>query len=338
MDLNTSNSTVKNYLNAAIRKWINLGVDAIRLDTVKHIERNELLSYVNNWKALKPDLFVFGENLVKGTGYGDLFGDDNGPSEIRPWWYTRTGNDPRNPQGNSGFSVLDFSLFSTFRDNVTRGNLSQIGGIINRDWVYGDPTKLVTFFQNHDVGPDNDFKYRFGGEQWRAALVYNVIWTIRGIPCLYYGEEVQFQGGKPQDIAGNSDTLDMTGRAYFGPKFATAPNHNLYKHIKRLNQIRKAVPALQAGVMQNVSEWGSGMRFVRNYNNGASYAVVGIAAGSGQSITVSGIQNGTYRDCITGGVKTVSNGSISFYVQSKSIGVWVLNGPGKIGSTQTYLR
>lgn len=46
----------------------------------------------------------------------------------------------------------------------------------------------MTFFQNHDVGPDNDFKYRFGGPSWHAAIAYNVLWTIRGVPCLYQGE------------------------------------------------------------------------------------------------------------------------------------------------------
>jgi glycosidase len=96
-----------------------MGVDALRTDTVKHVECGNLLEYVNAWKAHRPGLFVFGENLVKGTGWGDLFGDDNAPSYIR------------------------------------------------RDWVYGDVTRLVTFLQNHDVGPDNDFRFR--GDQWMAA-------------------------------------------------------------------------------------------------------------------------------------------------------------------------
>ncbi|MDX1341688.1 MAG: hypothetical protein R3227_05025, partial [Reinekea sp.] len=104
------------------------------------------------------------------------------------------------------------------------------------------------------------------------------------------------------------------------------------------NQIRSAVPALQKGVMENVSEWGSGMSFVRNYNQGESYAVVGLATGSGSSVSVSGVRNGTYRDAVTGNILVVSNGVISFNVSSYSIGVYVLNGPGKIGVNGTYLR
>ncbi|WOX04529.1 alpha-amylase family glycosyl hydrolase [Microbulbifer pacificus] len=341
IDLATGNQNVKDYLNGAIEQYLDMGVDAIRVDTVKHVERDELLSYVHEWQAHKPGLFVFGEALVKGLGFGSELGNDNASAVIRPWWYTRTGADPSNPQGDSDFAMIDFPLFSTFRDNVTRGSFGGIKGALDMDWTYADPTELVTFFQNHDVGPDNDFKYRFGGAESDAAMTYNLLWTIRGIPTLYYGEEIMFQAGLPQDIQSANDTIDQTGRAYFGPhldNLAATQNHNLYRHIKRLNQIRHAIPALQKGQMEKVSEWGAGMSFVRNDSAGSSYAVVGLAAGGNQGITVSGIPNGTYTDAVTGAQVQVNNGSISFTVKTYSAGIYVLNGPGKIGSDGAYLR
>jgi glycosidase len=345
IDLNTENQVVKDYLIAAIERYLDMGVDALRIDTVKHIERGNLLDYVNAWKAHKPGLFVFGENLVKGTGWGDLFGDDNGPSTIRPWWYTRLGDDPRNPNsgGDSGFSVLDFGLFSTFRDNVSRGHYGGVGGVIARDWVYGDATRLVTFLQNHDVGPDNDFRFRFQGDDWMAAAAYNLLWTIRGIPCLYQGEEIAFMRAAPQDIMGNNDTLESTGRAYFGDcltdeRLPETQSHPLYQHIRRLNLIRRAIPALQKAPMSHLGEWGSGMSFVRDFNDGESYAVVGLAIGSGQNINVDNIRNGTYRDAVTGNEISVGNGNISFGVAANSAGIYVLNGPGRIGEPGSFLR
>ncbi len=342
IDLATERQNVKDYINGAMHKYLDMGIDAIRLDTVKHVERNELLTYVNDWKAYRPGLFVFGENLVKGTGFGSEIASDNASAVIRPWWYTRLTSNPASPTagGDSGFSVLDFSVFSTFRDNVTKGHFGGIGGVLAMDWVYGDATKLVTFFQNHDVGPDNDFKYRFGGDPAFAAMTYNLLWTNRGIPTLYYGEEVEFQGGLPEDISGNSDTLDQTGRAYYGPTLdnAATPNHVLYQHIKRLNQIRAAVPALQKAPTTQVNEWGAGISYVRDLSAEGSYAVVGLASGSTQSISVSGVKNGTYKDAVTGNSITVSNGTLSFSVASYSAGIYVLNGPGKIGTTGTYLR
>jgi glycosidase len=343
IDLATGNQNVKDYLNGAIRMYLDMGVDAIRLDTVKHVERDELLEYVRDWQTHKPGLFVFGENLVKGTGWGSEIANDNASAVIRPWWYTRTTQDPSNPNAgeDSGFSVLDFSLFSTFRDNVTRGNFGGIGGILAMDWVYGDATKLITFFQNHDVGPDNDFKYRFGGSEANAALTYNLLWTIRGIPTLYYGEEVMFQAGLPQDIAGNSDTIDETGRAYYGPvleDMATTQAHPLYQHIKRLNQLRAAVPALQKAPMSEVNEWSAGMSFVRDLSAENSYAAVGLAASSAQNITMTNLRNGSYTDVVTGDSVNVSNGSLTFNVPAYSARVWVLNGPGKIGIDGAYLK
>ena len=345
IDLATERENVKDYLITAINRYLDMGVDALRIDTVKHVERGNLLEYVNAWKAHKPGLFVFGENLVKGYGWGDMGGGDNGPSPIRPWWYTRLGDDPRNPRsgGDSGFAVLDFGLFSSFRDNLSRGTFSGLAQAMSMDWIYGDPTTLITFLQNHDVGPDNDFKYRFKGEQWMAAAAYNVLWTVRGIPCLYYGEEIEFMKGAPQDVEGERDTLARTGRAYFGDhltpeRIGETQAHPLYGHIKRLNQIRRALPALQKAPMSQLNEWGSGLSFVRDHDGGRSYVVVGLAIGSDQAIIVQGVLNGTYRDAVTGREIVVHDGTLAFDVRGSSAGIYVLDGPGRIGVDGVYLR
>ncbi|MBM4252004.1 MAG: alpha-amylase [Deltaproteobacteria bacterium] len=345
VDLATERQHVQDYLNQAIHKYIDMGIDGIRIDTLKHLDRDNVLSFVDDWVAYKPDLFVFGENLVKGSGLGQELSNDNASAVIRPWWYTRRATLASDPYSgpDSGLSVIDFPLFATFRDNIKNGNFSGIGAQLNWDWIYGDASKLVTFFQNHDVGPDNDFKYRFGGEMWKAAMVYNLLWTIRGIPCLYYGEEIEFQKGLPQDIDGPTMTLDQTGRAYFGAHLASSgltqtKAHPLYQHIKRLNLIRRSVPALQKGRMQQVQEWGSGMSFVRDHAETHSYAVVGLAAGTAQNITVTGVTPGIYRDAVSGQEYRSVNGKISFSVAAHAAAVLVLNGPGKIGSDGLFLH
>jgi glycosidase len=344
IDLATERQNVKDYIIGAIKRYLDMGVDALRIDTVKHIERDNLLEYVNAWKTHKPGLFVFGENLVKGYGWGDLGGGDNGPSEIRPWWYTRLGHDPRDPEsgGDSGFPQLDFGLFSTFRDSLSRGTFEGTAQVLSMDWIYGDVTSLVTFLQNHDVGPDNDFKYRFKGEQWMAAAAYNLLWTARGIPCLYFGEEIEFMKGAPQDVEGEKDTLDSTGRAYFGDhltdeRLKETQSHPLYRHIQRLNLIRRAIPALQKARMSRVAEWGHGMSFIRDLSEQGSYAVIGLAIGSDQHVCVEGVRPGLYRDAITGAEQT-SGGRLDFRVRASSAGIWVLDGPGKIGEDGLYLR
>jgi len=345
IDLATERPNVKDYIIEAINRYLDMGVDGLRIDTVKHIERGNLLEYVNAWKAHKPGLFVFGENLVKGYGWGDLGGGDNGPSEIRPWWYTRLGDDPRDPSsgGDSGFPQLDFGLFSTFRDTVSKGTYGGTGQVLSMDWIYGNVTQMVTFLQNHDVGPDNDFKYRFKGDQWMAAAAYNLLWTARGIPCLYFGEEIEFMKGAPQDVEGEKDTLDQTGRAYFGDhltdeRIRETRSHPLYGHIQRLNRIRRSIPALQKAPMTRVSEWGCGISFVRDHPAAGSLAVIGLAIGGDQQVTVEGVPNGRYRDAVTGNEIQVDAGRIGFSVKGNSAGIYVLDGPGKIGDDGVYLR
>jgi glycosidase len=344
IDLATERQNVKDYLIGSINRYLDMGVDALRIDTVKHVERDNLLEYINAWKARKPGLFVFGENLVKGYGWGDLGGGDNGPSQIRPWWYTRIGHDPQDPEsgGDSGFPQLDFGLFSTFRDTVSKGTYAGTAQILGMDWIYGDVTQLVTFLQNHDVGPDNDFKYRFKGEQWMAAAAYNLIWTVRGIPCLYFGEEIEFMKGAPQDVEGERDTLHQTGRAYLGDhltdaRIAETQAHPLYRHIQRLNLIRRAIPALQKAGLSHLAEWGSGMRFVRDHPESGTYAVVGLAIGSDQEIGIDGVRPGVYRDAVTGHEQEC-HGRLLFHVKANSAGIYVLDGPGKIGEDGVYLR
>ncbi|HNV69205.1 MAG TPA: alpha-amylase, partial [Candidatus Ozemobacteraceae bacterium] len=98
------------------------------------------------------------------------------------------------------------------------------------------------------------------------------------------------------------------------------------------------IPALQKAPMNSVHEWGSGMSFIRDFENGKSYAVVGLAAGGDQQITVVGVRNGTYRDAVTGNVAQVGNGTLSFHVKGNSAGIYVLNGPGKIGQDGPFLK
>jgi len=89
--------------------------------------------------------------------------------------------------------------------------------------------------------------------------------------------------------------------------------------------------------MTQVNEWGHGMSFVRDLSEQGSYAVIGLAIGSDQHVSVEGVRPGLYRDAITG-AEQHSHGRLDFRVRASSAGIWVLDGPGKIGSEGLYLR
>jgi hypothetical protein len=89
--------------------------------------------------------------------------------------------------------------------------------------------------------------------------------------------------------------------------------------------------------MSRVAEWGHGMSFIRDLSEQGSYAVIGLAIGSDQHVCVEGVPPGLYRDAITGAEQT-SGGRLDFRVRASSAGIWVLDGPGKIGEDGLYLR
>ncbi len=130
-------------------------------------------------------------------------------------------------------------------------------------------------------------------------------------PCIYYGSEVEFQKGKTID-KGPMLALKESGRAYFGAYLegsVTATDFGTYtasgnvaqtldadlaQHIRRLNQIRAAVPALRKGqyTFDGCSANG-GFAFKRAYKD--SYALVCINGGA----TFSNVPAGTYTDLVT---------------------------------------
>lgn len=114
--------------------------------------------------------------------------------------------------------------------------------------------------------------------------------------------------------------------------------------MQRLNQIRRAVPALQTGRYSTAGVGGE-MAFKRRCTDAAtgvdSFALVTVSGGA----TFTGIPNGTYTDAVTGAVRTVNSGSLSGDAPGKgNLRVYALDlgggnaAPGKVGSDGPYLR
>ena len=149
--------------------------------------------------------------------------------------------------------------------------------------------------------------------------------------------------GAPQDVIGNDDTLSSTGRAYFGDRLSPeqieqTKRHPIFLHLQRLNRIRREIPALQKGQMTHVMEGRNTLSFVRNCESPHSYAVVGLTIGSAAHFCVRGIRSGIFRDAVTGRQVEVGGDFLEFDVEPNSAGIYVLDGPGKIGTDGPFLR
>ena len=271
---------------------------------------------------------------------------------------TLNGNSYHTPDVSraSGLNVIDFPVHYSFHNISSVWNLA-----INGDKYYNDATYNVVYVDSHDYspGPNDNIRFNEGTEQWAENLSF--MFTFRGIPCLYYGSEVEFKAGKTIDPGGNG-SLRHSGRAYYGGyikgnvttndfgvasgatgNLAATLSKPLVKHLQRLNRIRQAVPALRKGQYSTSGCSSSGgYAFKRRYTDGTtdSYVLVTINGPA----TFTGVLNGTYTDCVTGDVKTVTDGTLTttscsgkgnmrIYVLSTSL----TPAPGKIGTDGPYL-
>lgn len=222
----------------------------------------------------------------------------------------------------SGFSIIDFPMHYNFNNAAAAVNVAN-----NGDRYYNDASYNVVYVDSHDYcpGPNDGTRFNGGTEQWAENL--SLMFTFRGIPCIYYGSEVEFQKGQKVDAGGTDMPVKNSGRAYFGHylegnveaadfgkysatgNVAETLNGDLSQHIIRLNQIRAAVPALRKGqyTFDDCSANG-GWAFKRAYKD-ESYALVAINGGA----SFSNLPAGNYTDLVTGQTwdNIPANGSIT---------------------------
>jgi hypothetical protein len=90
--------------------------------------------------------------------------------------------------------------------------------------------------------------------------------------------------------------------------------------------------------MTHVDEHRHALSFLRETEDSSSYAVVGLTIGHAHHFHIHGVQNGVYRDAVTGRQIKVHEHRIDFTVQANSAGIYVLNGPGQIGQAGPFLK
>ncbi len=375
VDLNTENPDVAAYLREAYNKYIDMGVDGFRIDTVKHVSRLSFnKEYIPQWnerggknfymfgevctrvrevwnKGIAADSAPFytwkesknypwGDELTNSASARQLW-DDNADVSGQPTSNNAflQGNIYHEPDYsmNSGMGVIDFAMHWNFYEARNAFSVA-LGG----DKYYNDATWNVVYVDSHDYSPDESQKFRFdaGTDAWAENL--SLMFTFRGIPCVYYGSEIEFQKGKPIDPADGDFRVPFaeSGRAYYGDHLegtVTASDFGEYqasgavketleqplsRHIRTLNKIRRVVPALQMGQYSTEGCEGS-FAFKRRYTKDGvdSMALVSISGGA----TFSGVPNGRWVEVITGDVQTGS--TVTSNATGKgNLRIYVLNG------------
>ena len=380
VDLNTENPAVAEYVVDSYSKYMDMGVDGFRVDTVRHIPRVSLNMMFNDQlmdaakAAGKPNFYMFGEICTRYTSvwyrghaeestpyytwkesnskWADSWNWGTSASEINDnmnlvlQHYLEEDNyngdmDSTQPKSDnayldgityhgsdrsmaSGMDAIDFQMHRMFGSAKNAYNFA-----VNNDQYYNDATYSVMYVDSHDYAPEQpDETTRFTGGTQTWAENMDLMFTFRGIPCVYYGSEVEFKKGELID-KGTLISLENSGRAYFGDYLEGTVNATdfseytasgtvadtlaspLSKHLSKVNAIRRAIPALQKGQYTASSTYvtGGDMSYVRRYtdDNTDSLALVSISSGA----TFKNIPNGKYVDAVTGDVKYVTDGTLT---------------------------
>lgn len=306
---NEKNIDFRNYIKSAIKEWIDVGVDALRVDTLKHMPIWFWQEFCADMKAHKPDLFLFGE-------YGFS----------KPW-------DQRSIDyaNHTGMSILDFGLCDGIRfafSGQEPGGFHQVERILSYDHVYERANELVTFIDNHDmprflsVVPDGR----------KLELAVALLMTLRGVPCLFYGTEQYLNNSTD----GGQDPYNRPMMEQWdtdGPLFAM---------VRRLTELRRQNKALSFGSHQQryVSE--QVYAYSRHYRDFHVLVVLNQGEACTINIPHSGLQDGDVSCELSGERQQVVDGglrnlqlpacSVRIYsrmgqpVQGPVVGVFQLNG------------
>jgi len=187
--------------------------------------------------------------------------------------YWQAGN-PNNDGFNSNLpSIMDFPLQGAISSALSapipgqeqpqgpgrgrRGgpDISTVYNALGHDFVYHDLSKMLLFLSNHDIARIGD---TFGHDPRRMKIAFTLLATMRGIPQLFYGDEMMFVTGDARrddgrlrmDFPGGwaGDTVNLftaEGRAAAGGQWAHAAD--LHDYARTLFRWRKGSTAVQSG-------------------------------------------------------------------------------------------
>jgi glycosidase len=253
-DFNHDNPEVLDFFIKNIEEWIETGkVTNIRMDTVKHVERRFWHYFKAQIRGEHPNVCLIGEVLFEGkTDIANLLEYQN---------------------YHDFDSIFDFPLCTALRSTLIYDESPQHWlarprlhdneplGVLDEDnsfkGGYRNANALVTLLDNHDLQRRIMSHARTkhtgdgGGLDWAirvTKLCLGALFTVRGIPQLYYGTEVGLEGWK------ESDDRDM--RRDFPWQVIGADQHvqtqfrkerEIYEWTRDLIRLRKTSAALKYG-------------------------------------------------------------------------------------------
>jgi len=247
-DLNTENPLVEQYLVQNSIWWAETcGLDGYRVDTFPYVGRKFWATWHAGLRRLYPNLTTVGEVFHPDPSVTSFF----------------AGGVRRYDGIHSGLStVFDFPMFFALREVLLRNApTGRIADVLRHDALYPHPEGLVPFFANHDVPR---FASAEGSTLAKLRLAFGLTLTLRGIPEIYYGDEIGMPAGRDPDnrrdfpggwIGDKNDAFTQAGR--------TRDQQEIFAYVQALLRLRREHAALHRGQLWHLASDESSYVFAR---------------------------------------------------------------------------
>ena len=278
--LNIMNPEVQNYLFSCIAFWIDeFDIDGIRLDAADYMDRNFFRS-LRSFCDSKKKLWLMGEVI-----HGD---------------YKLWANE------NMLNATTNYECYKGIYSSHNEKNYFEIAYSINRqkgDYAIYKDLDLYNFVDNHDV---DRIVNKLNKKEY-LENVYTLLFTMPGIPSIYYGSEWGIEGIKhtdtDEDLRPNLDLDNII-----------SDNKEIFEHIKRLGAIRDKSNALRRGEYKQVLIRNEQYAFKRFLNDESIYVLLNLS--ENPSLLEFEVKDrGSLKDELTGDVIKVQNNKVSILLK-----------------------
>ncbi|HVI08930.1 MAG TPA: alpha-amylase family glycosyl hydrolase [Candidatus Binatia bacterium] len=236
LDMGTDDAITAQYLRQNALWWAETGaLDGFRIDTFPYVDRAFWHSFHADLHGAYPRFRTIGEVINSDPSVTSFFVGGKTTDGID------TGVD----------TIFDVPLETAIRNVLLHdAPVTQIDEVLRHDWMFPHPENLVTYFGNHDI---RRFMSEPDATPQKLELAFSLILTLRGVPEIYYGDEIAMPGGEDPD-----NRRDFPGgfpgdtRNAFTPQGRTAAEQDMFGYVHRLLQVRREQPALRTGALVHI--------------------------------------------------------------------------------------
>ena len=302
--LNQRNPEVQNYICDTIRFWVKeFDVDGIRLDAADVLDFDFMKCLRRTANEVKKDFWLMGEVI-----HGDYIRWSN-PEMLH--------------------AVTNYCLHKALYSGHNEHNYFEIAHTVRRLYEMGgnrpDGLGLYNFVDNHDV----ERIYTKLNNKAHMFPVHVLLYTLPGVPSIYYGSEFSIEGRK--EWGSDASLRPELNLDDYRDAVRTNP---ITREIAALGRIRQSVKALSYGAYKELLLTNRQYAFAREWN-GENVLVTVNNDDNDFIMTISAEGGERFVGGLAGTSVTAQNGQLTVTIKANSGEIWI---PAEEGENPDFMK